>query len=75
MAVCDVCSREMMLGLGCTDPEYQYADGVVHQRIPHGCDDGPCHGCLAPAGTLHHPGCDAERCPRCQSQFISCDCP
>ena len=33
-----------------------------------------CHDCGAPYGTYHHPGCDAERCPRCGGQLISCNC-
>jgi len=33
-----------------------------------------CHDCTTPVGGLHHPGCDAERCPRCLGQAISCGC-
>jgi hypothetical protein len=33
-----------------------------------------CHDCAAPQGALHHPGCDAEACPRCLHQAISCGC-
>ena len=33
-----------------------------------------CHDCATPQGGLHHPGCDAERCPRCIGQAISCGC-
>lgn len=33
-----------------------------------------CHDCRTPQGGLHHPGCDAERCPRCLHQAISCGC-
>ncbi len=29
--------------------------------------DAFCHDCGAAIGALHHPGCDVERCPRCQS--------
>ena len=33
-----------------------------------------CRDCATPQGGLHHPGCDAERCPRCIGQAISCGC-
>lgn len=33
-----------------------------------------CHDCNALFGHLHHWGCDAERCPACGGQLISCDC-
>lgn len=25
-------------------------------------------------GAHNHPGCDAEKCPRCQGQLIACGC-
>ena len=30
--------------------------------------------CRARPGHYHHVGCDAERCPVCGGQLISCDC-
>ena len=33
-----------------------------------------CHECGARPGHYHHVGCDAERCPVCGGQLISCDC-
>jgi hypothetical protein len=33
-----------------------------------------CHDCGTPQGSIHHPVCDAEFCPRCLWQAISCGC-
>jgi hypothetical protein len=37
-------------------------------------DGHRCHDCRIVKGGLHHPGCDMERCPRCEGQLISCGC-
>lgn len=34
----------------------------------------PCGDCAAVKGQYHCQGCDVERCPRCNWQFLSCDC-
>ncbi len=59
------------------------------ERVKYGCEreyeqmqplysatyaDRPCHDCLTKKGDLHCLGCDAERCPRCHHQLISCGC-
>jgi len=33
-----------------------------------------CGDCGVEEGELHQLGCDLERCPICEGQFISCDC-
>lgn len=35
---------------------------------------GRCHDCNIENGGVHHPGCNAERCPKCGGQLISCGC-
>jgi len=52
---------------------------VWHPRIRYGDERlpwpaGPCHDCAVLRGQYHVPGCDAEECPRCHGQAISCDC-
>jgi hypothetical protein len=57
-------------------------DGKSYQRISFGDegdlfgkrDSGNCHDCAVTPGQLHVPGCDAEACPRCKGQAITCDC-
>ncbi len=53
-------------------PRIRY--GALHDRMPP--EDGvlPCHDCAVAVGELHLPGCDAEACPMCFRQAISCGC-
>jgi hypothetical protein len=69
VAKCPACDQEMQNGVSCTVLAYEGEP----PRIPHKGDE-PCHDCKCPPGGLHHPGCDAERCPICCGQAISCGC-
>jgi hypothetical protein len=55
-------------------------DGKEYEPVKFG-DDGRCHApgdrcydCAVANSGYHHPGCDAERCPKCGGQLISCGC-
>jgi hypothetical protein len=60
--------------VGCPDKYFLYENGVVKERsVAHfGEPSGRCHDCNAPHGTIHHAGCDVERCPICDLQLIGC---
>ena len=82
MAKCKICHREMLDGTGCAMSKI-HIDEKVYERIPVGGKgdwgesegaDYTCHDCAAKQGAYHHWGCDAERCPACGRQLISCDC-
>jgi len=56
-------------------------DGKNFPRVPYGseaddwgADKYPCHDCRVIKGEFHVPDCDAEECPSCGGQLISCDC-
>ena len=40
----------------------------------YGGADQRCHDCGISRNGFHHPGCDMERCPKCEGQLISCGC-
>ena len=71
VAGCEVCGRDMKTTKGCA-VLYVHIAGKKHKRIPN--DTERCHDCGAGYGEIHHWGCDAERCPVCGLQLISCDC-
>lgn len=81
MAICNECRKEMLTADGC-DIKYVNINGFQLERIKCGDPDDlhdiepgeRCHDCGALYGHYHHPGCDAERCPHCGHQLLSCDC-
>lgn len=73
MALCTWCLEDMLEVDGCTGNEkVKFPDGEELDSIPNG--DEKCHDCGVKEGARHHPGCDWERCPKCQGQLISCGC-
>lgn len=81
-AVCKVCGKNMMKAKGCGIAKI-HIGGKGYDRTkvcdPSDFDEGApsntrCHDCNALFCHLHHWGCDAERCPACGGQMISCAC-
>ena len=81
-AVCSDCGKEMAPGNGCTCSSIMLG-GKTYERIkvgderdfePNMSAGEVCHDCNAGVGQYHHSGCDAERCPACGGQLITCDC-
>jgi len=79
MAVCSYCGLEMRSADGCSD-EAIVIGGRSYQPVRFGMEPGwrrvkgRCGDCNVVKGSVHHHGCDAERCPKCGHQSIGCDC-
>lgn len=76
------CGKDMTKAKGCSVGKI-HVGGKVYDRIKVGApgyfdEDRPkntlCRDCNALFSHLHHWGYDAERCPACGGQLISCDC-
>jgi len=47
---------------------------LFRSLVNFGEPSGHCQDCGVKHGGIHHFGCDAERCPYCGLQLISCGC-
>lgn len=75
--ICDFCQQEMnSIQDTCTkNLIVDFPDGTSLPSMNYPIDEiNPCHDCYVKPGGKHHPGCDQEKCPKCQEQIISCGC-
>jgi len=75
-ATCDWCNKEMNVDNCDGNKTVNYLDGTSLPSSTYHFDEpsGHCHDCNIKHGNYHHPGCDVERCPKCEGQLISCGC-
>jgi hypothetical protein len=78
VAVCKSCELEMSYSTtkSCRVAPVVFPDRTELAQIYFYPDSrkARCHDCNIAYGGVHHPGCDAEECPRCHGQLISCGC-
>ena len=78
-ATCKYCGKDMTSDEGRKGCKWPFVEinGQIYARDVVYYDTGiHCHDCgiINKPGTLHHPGCDIERCPICGGQAICCEC-
>ena len=78
--ICPACGQDKRDAESCGGPLIQVA-GEVFERVRFGQESGNrweefdyCPECGVSYGGIHHVGCDVEECPRCRTQYLSCDC-
>jgi hypothetical protein len=77
MAICEHCKQDMLKVDSCNPHTYsEIKDGPRVEPSREHFDEpaGRCHDCNIVHGNLHHPGCDVERCPKCEGQLLTCEC-
>lgn len=83
MAVCALCERDMLKTDSCVETPIKIDSrefapipfGDTRDLIPNDAKGGGrCHDCNVADGGFHHVHCDAEACPNCGGQYLSCDC-
>jgi hypothetical protein len=56
-------------------PRFRYGEEPMWKHSEYGdFPDRPCGDCSCLPGQYHGSYCDIEQCPRCEGQFLSCDC-
>lgn len=71
--ICKYCSEEIGKIEGCLISHIKIGK-ETYEREKADPFETRCHDCGAGSGNYHHPGCDMERCPKCEGQMIWCDC-
>ncbi len=76
MGICSWCKNEMSgdhPAITCAgNSVVKFPDGIELESVPY--QGNQCVDCNVTNGGKHHPGCDMERCPKCNGQLISCGC-
>jgi hypothetical protein len=76
MVVCACCESEFFSTHSCTIESLEFVPSGTLERIKYKIktDQPICYSCGVADGGVHHCGCEAEECPGCYEQLISCYC-